>query len=61
MFEAVICYRDTLEPFHTVLKGTLEECKNALIKLIEANEWDFEDLSIINLESGRHISYILEY
>lgn len=61
MFEAVVVYRSTLEPMHTLMRGSLEQCKQRLVEEIQTNRWEFDDLSIINLESGRHISYSLEW
>ena len=58
-YEVVLCYPDTLEPYHTFSKDVPMEIAKGIIRGLLEKGYSFDELSIINLETKRHASYRL--
>lgn len=59
-FSAVTVYRDTGEVIRKFYTGTKKECIETLIELIKDRGYDSLDLSIINNNTGKLVSYLLD-
>lgn len=54
-------YRDTQEPVKDLFTGTHYECVQAIKFLIDRKGWNLCDLSIIDKETERHVSFAIPH